>query len=73
VFSCISDSGQIQGTDKWVWSQFRFVWVFAKLALDCHPSDQNKKKWLDAATKAADFMIAHGWSQEDKGWVLVLS
>ena len=31
IYTCISDHGAVVQGDKWLWSQFRAVWVFAKL------------------------------------------
>ena len=29
--TCVSDTGAVLSTDKWLWSQWRAVWVFSRI------------------------------------------
>ena len=40
--NCIGDDGVIVSRDKWLWSQWRAVWVFSKLHNRFGPND----RWL---------------------------
>lgn len=67
--TCISDSGEILSTDKWLWSQWRAVWVFSRIyqTLDRDPV------WLERARGIADFCLQHGWLEPEQGWALLLA
>lgn len=69
ILTCISDSGDVLSTDKWLWSQWRAVWVFSRLynQLDRDP------KWLQRARHIADFCLRSGWDTVNEGWALLLS
>lgn len=66
--TCIADDGRIQSGDKWLWSQWRAVWVFARIynTLDRNPL------WLERARALAAFCLAHGWLEREQGWALLL-
>lgn len=67
--TCINDRGEIVSTDKWLWSQWRAVWVFSRIynRLDRDP------RWLRLAQHIADFCIRHGWQHETETWALLLA
>ena len=67
--TCISDSGEVLNRDKWLWSQWRAVWVFSKLYNDFG----NEQKWLDLATHIYSFAIKNGWGDGIQGWRLCLA
>jgi len=69
INSCIRDDGTIVNRDKWLWSQWRAVWVFSKLYNRIEP----RGDWLDIARGICDFTSRHGWDDEVGGWVLRLS
>jgi N-acylglucosamine 2-epimerase len=56
VLSMVSDSGEILGTDKFVWSQARWVWVLSAVCnrLEAAPH------FAEAAERAARFLLQHG-------------
>ncbi len=68
LFTCVADDGQVVSGDKWLWSQWRAVWVYARLfnTLDRH------EKWRDRALKIAQFCVRHGWLESEQGWALLL-
>jgi N-acylglucosamine 2-epimerase len=67
--TCINDAGTVQSTDKWLWSQWRAVWVFARIynTLDHRPV------WLERARGIAEFCLRHGWLESEHGWALLLA
>ncbi|MCF3649415.1 AGE family epimerase/isomerase [Synoicihabitans lomoniglobus] len=66
--TCIADDGTLLSSDRWLWSQWRAVWVFARIynSLDRDP------KWLERARRVAAFSCQYGWLSEEKGWALLL-
>ncbi len=66
--TCVSDAGEILSHEKWLWSQWRAVWVFARIynSLDHDPV------WLERARSIAEFCLAHGWLEKEQGWALLL-
>lgn len=69
ILTCISDSGDVLSTDKWLWSQWRAVWVFSRIynQLDRDP------KWLRFALQISDFCRRTGWDATAESWVLLVS
>lgn len=68
IFTCLENDGTRVSHDKWLWSQWRAVWVCARIfnTLEADP------KWLQRAEAIATFCCAHGWVPEEKGWALLL-
>jgi N-acylglucosamine 2-epimerase len=66
--TCIDDRGVVQSRDKWLWSQWRAVWVYARLfrTIEARPV------WLERARRIAEFCLTHGWLESEQGWALVL-
>lgn len=67
--TCISDRGEILSTEKWLWSQWRAVWVFSRLYNRLDPDPE----WLRLAQHIAEFCIRYGWETSSDGWALLLS
>jgi mannose/cellobiose epimerase-like protein (N-acyl-D-glucosamine 2-epimerase family) len=69
LFTCISDRGEVLSTDKWLWSQWRAVWVFSRIynQLDRDP------RWLALAQQIAAFCLRCGWLESDNGWALLVA
>jgi N-acylglucosamine 2-epimerase len=69
ILTCLSDTGEVMLTEKWLWSQWRAVWIFSRIynTLDRNP------KWLDRARGIAEFCLQHGWLEEEQGWALLLA
>lgn len=68
IFTCVKDNGEKVAGDKWLWSQWRAVWVYARIfnTLDADP------KWLRRAQDIATFCVKHGWLESEQGWALQL-
>lgn len=62
--TCLAEDGTLLGRDKFLWGQWRAVWVFARL----HNSFGPNLGWLETAEKTAVFSIQHGWDEKVAGW-----
>ncbi len=61
-FTCFSNTGDKRvSTDKYVWSQGRFVWLFAKLA-----ELEESSRYLDQAKKGVDFLRDHCFLEDGR-------
>lgn len=62
--TCIRDDGTIVNREKYLWSQWRAVWVYSKLynQIDKNPA------WLELAENIQEFATRHGWDNEFGGW-----
>jgi N-acylglucosamine 2-epimerase len=54
--TCIADDGTVTTTDKYLWSQWRAVWVFASLYQRLEP----RPEWREAADLIYNFAARHG-------------
>lgn len=68
LFTCVSDAGEVIAGDKWLWSQWRAVWVCSRIFNTLDPDP----KWRDRAQRIAGFCMAHGWLEEAQGWALLV-
>ena len=69
INTCIGDDGTIINRDKWLWSQWRAVWVFSKL----YNQFDHNEEWLEIARRIYQFTSRYGWDDEVGGWRLRLS
>ncbi len=69
INTCIADDGTLSSRDKWLWSQWRAVWVFSKLYNRIEP----RESWLNVAKQIAEFTLKHGWDDRVGGWRLCIS
>lgn len=67
--TCIRDDGTIINRDKYLWSQWRAVWVFSKL----YNRIERNEQWLDLAKHIYQFTTKFGWDDEFGGWRLKLA
>jgi N-acylglucosamine 2-epimerase len=67
--TCVDDAGTILSRDKWLWSQWRAVWVFSRV----HRVHEPDRRWLDRAGGIVAFCRRHGWDPRGNGWALVLA
>ncbi len=58
INTCIEDDGTILSYDKYMWSQWRAVWVFANLVNRLEP----RPEWRDAAETIYRFAARHGFN-----------
>ncbi len=68
LFTCVQDDGAIVSRDKWLWSQWRSVWVYARI----FNTIDRAEKWRDRAVATAQFCLQHGWLKAEGGWALLL-
>ena len=69
INTCIRDDGTLVNRDKWLWSQWRAVWVFASL----YTMVEARPEWLQIAQRIYEFSARHGWDEQVGGWSLRLS
>ncbi|MGH7959163.1 MAG: AGE family epimerase/isomerase [Opitutaceae bacterium] len=69
LFTCVSDAGEILGPEKWLWSQWRAVWLFSRI----YGSLDRDERWLRHARHIAGFCLRNGWDAKADGWALVVS
>jgi N-acylglucosamine 2-epimerase len=68
ICTCISDEGQVQSGDKYVWSQLRAIWTFSAL----YNKIERKPEYLDAAAHIFNFITRCG--RNDQGeWYFCLA
>ena len=67
--TCIRDDGSIINRDKYLWSQWRAVWVYSKL----YNQIEKKQAWLDLAEHIYRFAARYGWDDNFGGWRLKLA
>jgi N-acylglucosamine 2-epimerase len=66
--TCIRDDGKILSPEKWLWSQWRAVWVWSR----CYQTLDRDPLRLERARGVAEFCLAHGWLEKEQGWALLL-
>lgn len=69
INTCIRDDGTLLSRDKWMWSQWRAVWVFSTLYSNLEP----RREWLAAAEGIYRFARDHGQAGTGQGGALVVS
>jgi N-acylglucosamine 2-epimerase len=69
LFTCVDATGKVLSTEKWLWSQWRAVWVCSRL----HRRLGRDSPWLQRALQIAGFCLRHGWDEAAGGWALLLS
>lgn len=64
VLSCMAEDGAPISSDKYIWSQARFIWVCAAL----YNRIERRQEFLECARAAIDFLMAHARDREGR-WV----
>jgi N-acylglucosamine 2-epimerase len=59
-FTCLTRSGQVYDSDKFIWLQNRQVWMFSML----YNRLEKRQNWLNVATHGAKFLADHGRDPE---------
>lgn len=67
ILTCISDTGQVLSTDKYMWSQLRAIWTFSAL----YNHIEARQEWLDVAQHIFDFAKRYGRDDEGR-WVFAV-
>jgi len=60
-FTCLDRDGTVYDTEKFMWMQWRIVWMFSELCSKLG----TRTEWLDIARLGYDFLTTHG--KDDKG------
>lgn len=68
VLSCMQEDGTSINTNKYIWSQARFLWVLSAL----YRRVEQRPEWLDAARQTADFLTRHGRDAQGR-WLYSVS
>ena len=55
-FTCLDRDGSVYDTTKYMWMQWRIVYMFGEL----YQSEYRQDKWLEIARQGFDFLYAHG-------------
>src|ERR1051325_171304 len=64
ILSCMTEDGTPISSDKFIWSQARFVWTCAAL----YNRVERRPEFLECARNTLEFLLAHG--RDDRGrWV----
>lgn len=69
LLTCLSDTGEVLSTEKWLWSQWRAVWVFCRI----YNTIERDARWLHYARHIAKFCARSGWDTQADGWALVVA
>jgi N-acylglucosamine 2-epimerase len=64
VFSCMQEDGTPISSDKFIWSQARFVWTCAAL----YNRVERRPEFLERARETIEFLLAHGRDGQGR-WV----
>ncbi|MDQ1583113.1 MAG: N-acylglucosamine 2-epimerase [Microbacteriaceae bacterium] len=61
VLTCFSNRGELQSTEKYIWSQGRWAWLCAEIARDCAAGllDADSSVWSKRAIQTAQFLLDH--------------
>ncbi|MEO7652696.1 MAG: AGE family epimerase/isomerase, partial [Bryobacteraceae bacterium] len=62
VLSCMQEDGTPIRSDKYTWSQGRFVWVLSAL----YNRFERKPEYLDLARKTIDFLLQHARDEQGR-------
>jgi N-acylglucosamine 2-epimerase len=67
-FTCLDRQGKVYDTEKYMWMQWRNVYMFATL----FKTKYSQNKWLDIAVDGFDFLTKHG-KKNDGGYYFSLN
>ena len=67
-FTCLTDTGNVFDTDKFLWLQARQVWTFSKLFQEVEATE----RWKNIAVLGADFLEKYG-RDDDGNWYFSLN
>ena len=62
-FTCLDRDGSVYDTEKFMWMQWRIVWMFSELY---NKLDNSRSDWLAIAKNGYDFLESHG--KDENGW-----
>lgn len=61
-FSCLDKDGSVYDTSKFMWMQWRIVWMFCEF----YNKIEKNPKWLEIAKNGYDFLTKYG--KDENGW-----
>jgi N-acylglucosamine 2-epimerase len=64
VLSCMTEEGEVQSGNKYLWSQGRWLWLVSAL---CNRVER-RPEWLEAASRTAGFLMDHGRDDQGRWW-----
>lgn len=64
----IANDGKVVSREKYLWSQWRAVWVFSRL----YRTIERDSKWLDLAWHVYNYTADNGWLEDEQAYALVL-
>lgn len=67
-FTCLTRTGEVFDTDKFIWLQGREVWMYAML----YNEVEKNQEWLDVSIQGADFLKRYG-RDENGDWYFSLT
>lgn len=67
-FNCLDRDGKVYDTEKFMWMQWRIVWMFCEL----YSGLEKKTKWLDLAQNGFDFLSTHGKDRKGRYYFSLL-
>ena len=62
VLSCMKEDGTVVSTEKYTWSQARFVWTMSAL----YNRFEKRPEFLEVARQTLDFLLAHGRDEQGR-------
>lgn len=68
ICTCLDDDGRRLSGDKWLWSQWRAVWIFSRLY-----RRTGERQHLELARHIYEFCSKYGWDEQAAGWRLCVS
>ena len=67
-FTCLDRDGKVFDTEKFMWMQWRIVWMFCELYSKLGPN----KRWLELAENGFDFLTRHGKDAQGRYYFSIL-
>lgn len=61
-FTCLDKDGSVYDTSKFMWMQWRIVWMFSEF----YNKIEKNPKWLEIAKNGYDFLTKYG--KDENGW-----
>jgi len=66
-FTCLDRDGSVYDTTKFMWMQWRIVWMFSHL----YSTLEQNAAWLDLARSGYEFLVEHGTDEKGRTYFAV--
>src|SRR3989339_1801301 len=63
-FTMLDRDGSVYDTEKYMWMQWRIVYMFATLATTTMTTPEKRKEWIRIASEGFDFLVKNGKDNE---------